>query len=136
MTRSEQRLLFQLASHHLVNPRNELVVQRLLTHKGLIRIDPYPRLCAPELESLIRSVAVETHMDSVHNNAIRSPWRSIGPVVFILVMIVIAWLSWAAGGTMKALSAILLATVAFLGQIGQLVNIARTGFFDAPKSGG
>ena len=132
----EQRLLFQLASHHLVNPRNERVVQRLLSHKGLIRIDRYPRLARPELEPLIRAAAVETHMDSVHSGAAKSPWRSMGPVVFILLMIVIAWLSWAAGGTMKALSAILLATVAFLGQIGQLVNIARSGFLGGPKSDG
>jgi len=136
ITESEQRLLFQLASHHLVNPRNERVVQRLLARKGLIRIDPYPRLFSPELKPLIRAAAVETHMDSVHSAAGKSPWRTIGPVVFIILMMVIAWLSWAAGGTMKALSAILLATVAFLGQIGQLVNIARAGFLGAPKGDG
>jgi hypothetical protein len=131
---SEQRLLFQLASRHLVNPKNERVVQRLLSHKGLIRIDRYPRLARPELEPLIRAAAVETHMDSVHGGAGKSPWRSMGPVAFILLMIVIAWLSWAAGGTMKALSAILVATVAVLAQIGQLANIARTGFLGSPKS--
>jgi hypothetical protein len=134
---SDQRLLFQLASHHLVNPKNERVVQRLLSHKGLIRIDRYPRLARPDLEPLIRAAAVETHMDSVHSGAVKSPWRSMGPVLFIILMIVIAWLSWAAGGAMKALSAILLATVAFLSQIGQLVNIARTGFLGGgPKSDG
>jgi hypothetical protein len=136
LSMSEQRLLFQLASHQLVNPRNERVVQRLLTRKGLLRVDPYPMLSGPELEPLIRVAAVETHMDSVYSGAGKSPWRSAGPVAFIILMIVIAWLSWAAGGTMKALSAILLATVAFLGQVGQLLTIARSGFLNAPKSGG
>jgi hypothetical protein len=40
-------------------------------------------------------------------------------------MILIAGLSWAAGGSMKALSAVLVGTVALLGQIMQLINFAR-----------
>jgi hypothetical protein len=48
----------------------------------------------------------------------------------------IAWLSWAAGGSMKAISAILVATVAVLSQLAQLFNFARTGLPPPAKDAG
>jgi hypothetical protein len=132
LSRPEQLLLYQLTFNHFVNPRNEATVE-LLLKRDLIRIDPYPKLRSPEIGRFIRSVETNAHFEELRSTATRGVWKTIGLPLFIVLMILIAWLSWAAGGTMKALSAILLATIAFLGQISQLVSIARTGFSGTPK---
>jgi hypothetical protein len=132
LSRPEQLLLYQLTLNHFVNPRNEGTVE-LLLKRDLIRIDPYPRLRSAEIGRFIRCVETNAHFEELRSTATRGVWKTIGLPLFIVLMILIAWLSWAAGGTMKALSAILLATIAFLGQISQLVSIARSGFSGTPK---
>jgi hypothetical protein len=133
LSHAEQSVLYQLSLQHIVSPRNEAAILRLLQRR-LIVIDPFPRLRSEELGAYIRSVDTKAFSEELARTADKGTWRRIGPPLFVLLMVLIAWLSWAQGGVLKALSAIVIATGAFLGQIMQLLSLARTGF--APKSAG
>jgi hypothetical protein len=135
LSRPEKLLLYQLALHRIVNPRNAATVELLLEKKGLIRIDPFPKIQSVALEQLIRGAETSAQFEELQSTATKGTWKTVGPPLFIVLMVVIAWLSWSAGGTMKAVSAILLATVAFLGQMSQLIAMVRSGFMGTPKGG-
>jgi hypothetical protein len=133
LPQSARLLLYQLSLQQLANPRNESSVELLLNH-GLISVDPFPKVRTPELRKLVLNAEPATAFADLQNRASKGAWKIIGPALFIGLMIMVAWLSWAAGGIMKAVSAILLATVAFLGQIAQLIALARGGFVRSPSA--
>ena len=126
LSRSEHLALYQLARGELINPRSFGVLEKPM-REGLIRLDPWPVLASPDLKDSILHAESESDFERWQREAGDSPWRTIRGPLFIVIMVVIAWLSWTAGGSMKALMAVLVATAAFLGQIVQLVNFARGG---------
>lgn len=101
-----------------------------LYDQGLLRFDHW--LCLRQgkhdrhglRRRILAEISPEDYARSRHE-APRNLWRSLRTPLFVLLMILIAGLSWAAGGSMKALSAVLVGTVALLGQIMQLINFAR-----------
>jgi hypothetical protein len=122
-----QRLaLYQLARDEIINPRNFAALEKPLS-ADLIKLDHWPEPRTDDLKERILHAERESDFKDWQRAAGNSPWRTIRGPLFIVLMVVIAWLSWAAGGSMKALLAILVATGAFLGQIVQLVNFARGG---------
>jgi hypothetical protein len=131
LNQSERLALYQLARGELINPRNFAVLEEPM-REGMISLDPLPALSSSELKDSILHAESESDFESWQREARDSPWRAIRVPLFIVIMVMIAWLSWAAGGSMKALMAVLVATAAFLGQIVQLVNFARGGA-TAPK---
>jgi len=135
LARPERLVLYQIASGHLANPRNEVVVDRLFA-EGLIHLAPWPALRWPELEQLILRSETAREFAQWQKDAAKGVWKTIRVPLFIFLMVLIAWLSWAAGGSMKAISAILLAAVALLSQLTQLFNFARTGVPPPTKGAG
>jgi hypothetical protein len=134
LTQPERLVLYQLASDHLVNPRNEAPIERLLA-LGLIQLRPWPRLAWPEMKDWILHSQSTAEFKAWQSDAGKGTWKTIRVPLFILLMALIAWLSWAAGGSAKALSAVLLATIALLGQLAQLFNFIRTGGIQGGKTG-
>jgi hypothetical protein len=136
LSHEEKLLSYHLALHRLPNPRNEVVIEiEQLVNRDLMEIAPFPRLKSEQLAQFVLRAQSRSDFAELQNKATRSAWKTAGPIVFIVLMVFIAWLSWTAGGVMKAVSAILLATVAFLGQIAQLIAMARSGFSSPPKPG-
>jgi hypothetical protein len=129
---SERLALYQIASGELVNPRNESAIQTLLDSQ-LIRLNPWPTLRWEELKPLILRAQSAAEFEQWQRDARRGTWKTVRIPLFILLMVIIAWFSWAAGGSMKALSAILAAAIALLTQLVQLFNFARGS--GAQKSG-
>jgi hypothetical protein len=124
LNRSERLALYQIARGELINPRNFAALEKPL-RADMIRFGPWPVPKPPELKDSILHAERDSDFLKWQRDAGDSTWRTIRGPLFIVIMVVIAWLSWAAGGSMKALMAILVATAAFLGQIVQLVNFAR-----------
>jgi hypothetical protein len=134
LSHPEQLLLYQLARGQIPNSHSDAAVKKLL-EKGLVKLDPWPKLSWDESEArLVLGAEKPDDFQAWEKAAAKGAWQTIRPVLFIVLMVLIAWLSWAAGGSMKALSAILLATGAFLAQLSQLVNFVRGGFGGTPKS--
>lgn len=134
----EQITLYQMALDQFPNPKNEAVIDDLLEdgppERVLIRVAPWPMLRWPDkLPQLIKRSETLAEFERQQTDAARGVWKNIRGPLFILLMVLVAWLSWAAGGSMKALSAVLVATAAFLGQIGQLVNFIRSGGSSSAK---
>jgi hypothetical protein len=126
LSEPERLALYQIARGDLINPRNLAVLEKPM-REGLVVLDPFPVLSPSDLKDSILRRESESDLERLQREAGDSPWRTIRGPLFIVIMVVIAWLSWAAGGSMKALMAVLVATAAFLGQIVQLVNFARGG---------
>lgn len=126
LSQAEQLALYQIARRELINPRSFAVLETPM-REGLIRLDPWPVLASPDLKDSILHAESESDFERWQREAGDSAWRTIRGPLFIVIMVVIAWLSWTAGGSMKALMAVLVATAAFFGQIAQLVNFARGG---------
>ena len=102
---------------------------------GLIQLDPWPELRWPELRPVVLASESAGEFARWQRDASKGAWRTVRVPLFVLLMVLVAWLTWAAGGSMKAMYAILLASVAFLGQLAQLFNFARTGGTTPAKSG-
>jgi hypothetical protein len=127
-------LLYQLASRRIPNPRADAAIDELLERR-LVHLDPWPKVRWPKkVEPLILHAQTTDEFHAWERNATRGLWRTLRPILFIALMVLIAVLSWAAGGSMRALSAILVATAAFLGQLSQLAGFIRGGLSSPPKS--
>ncbi len=124
LSRAEHLVLYQIASEQIVNPRNTKPVKDLLA-QNFIRLNPWPVLANDDFKEYILQAHTPAEYGQWQHEAAKGLWRTVRIPLFIFLMIVIAWLSWAAGGSMKAISAILAATVAFIGQLAQLLNFAR-----------
>jgi hypothetical protein len=57
----------------------------------------------------------------------------LASVVLLMVLAGVAWFSWAAGDTLKIVSAVMVAALAFVGQIGQALNLVRNGLGGGAK---
>jgi hypothetical protein len=57
--------------------------------------------------------------------ASQSVWRSVRTPLLIVLVLVVGWLVWTAGDYVQAFSAVLVAAIALLGQLGQVMNLVR-----------
>ncbi|MGH8177511.1 MAG: cache domain-containing protein [Steroidobacter sp.] len=129
-TRTERLLLYQLATDRLANPRNQVVIDRLVA-RGLVAFDPWPKIVDPDFESFVRTAETSKDLAEWQRDAARMSGKKTRTVVIaailILALIAVLWFSWTAGDQLKIVSAILAASVAFLSQMGQALNFVRSG---------
>jgi hypothetical protein len=128
----DRLVLYQVATGHLVNPRNEAAVDRLMDG-GWISLQPWPRLSNERIKRLVLDAQRPAEFASWQSEAGRGMWKTIRLPLFILLMLVVAWLNWTSGAVVRGLTAVLFATVASLGPVAQIISLARSGFGQSGK---
>jgi hypothetical protein len=129
-TRSQRMLLYQIARGYLANPRHGETLGELIA-AGLVVIDPLPLLADRGFATFILTAETADEFRQWQREASRSGWKTIrnvlASVVLLMVLAGVAWFSWAAGDTLKIVSAVMIAALAFVGQISQALNLVRNG---------
>ncbi|HZF16423.1 MAG TPA: hypothetical protein VE046_10810 [Steroidobacteraceae bacterium] len=130
---AERLMLFQLACGHLPNPRNDIIVLRLI-RRGLVYLDPRPKLVSNQLQRFVRAAEPAELFAKWQHEASRSLWTSLKVPVFVVLMVIVAWLNWTMGEQFRAVSAVFIGTIAFLSQLVQFVGLSR-GVATDPSAG-
>lgn len=142
----ERLALYQIASGHLVNPRNEAAMEQLI-ERGFIRerwfirvgMSPLRRVCMPpQLRwKILGRFVLHSETPAVFNTwasvRSKSAWKAIRLPLLISLIAFVLWIAWSAGSTLEILSAVLGGTVALLGQITQIFNFGRSAAAPPPK---
>jgi hypothetical protein len=123
-TRDERLLLHQLATGRFANPANHQVTERLI-RGGLVALDPWPRLTDAGFGRYIRTAETRHDFSEWQREASQGAWKRVKTPLLLVLLIVVGWLIWTAGDYVQAFSAILVAAVALLGQVGQVMNLVR-----------
>lgn len=132
-TRVERLLLYHLASGRLPNPTNRDAIDDLVID-GILEVRAWPAIAGPRIadrdfELFVRTAETTKDLSDWQRDASRTTWKTLRTSVLtsllLLLLVVVVWFSWAAGDTLKVVSAVLLAAVGFMGNLGNMLNFMR-----------
>jgi hypothetical protein len=123
-TRDERLALFQIASGRFPNPLNELVLDHLM-RRDLVVLEPAPALKSNAMRRFVLNAEPQWRFDEWSRVAAEGPWQSLRMPLFIVLMLVIAWIAYSAGETFQAMSAVLVGVLGFVGQVLRAVGYVR-----------
>jgi hypothetical protein len=135
LTRDERLMLYQLAHHRLPNAAGAEVLEHLL-ERGLAVCDPSPRIASMALARFVRRAEAEGVLDREMTKAARGTWTSIRAPLFLVVLLGLAWLAYAASDTFNLLYAVLVGALGFATNLLQAAGYLRGGGAGGPKGPG
>ena len=122
-TTGERVLLYQLANGRIVHSQNSALEE--LDALRLIAYEPWPKIADAGFAKFVRTAEPPKVMSAMHRSAGQASHR-IGRIVVVLMLLIAAiGISWAAGNTLKFATGILVAALAFVGQITQAISLVR-----------
>lgn len=123
-TVAERLALYQLARRKIPNPGNEETL-RTLVRRGLLRYRPGPVLVSRALERFTLEAEAPSVFAEWQLDASDGTWNSLrGPLVLMLLLLLAA-LSYSSGHTLTALSAGLTTVLAALGSLLNAMKLVR-----------
>lgn len=123
-TVAERLALYQLAKGEIPNPRYPDTLSALAV-RGLVRYKPAPQIASKALERFVLEAEAPSVFAEWQDDAAQGVWQSLrGPLVLIILLLV-AWLSYSAGQVFAALAAVLTSTLSFAGNIFSAANLLK-----------
>ncbi|MGQ0503147.1 MAG: hypothetical protein ACT4P0_11170 [Panacagrimonas sp.] len=123
-TVAERLALYQLAQREIPNPRYPDTLAAL-AHRGLVRNRPAPEIASAALRRFVLEAEAPSVFAEWQEDAAQGAWQSLrGPLVLVILLLV-AWLSYSAGQVFAALAAVLTSTLSFAGNIFSAVNLLK-----------
>jgi len=122
----ERLALYHLARNHCLNPQNAAVIEQLL-RKRLITLRPDPQLASEALRRFILGAETRQLFERWSQDAQTGIWQTLRVPLFVVLMLLVAWMAYSAGDVFKAASAVLAGTLGFLGQAVRAMSFVRGG---------
>lgn len=121
-TREERLALYHLAQGKLINMSNHRVVEHLL-RRGLVVFEPEPRIKSVSLTEFILNAELAGRMEAWAAEAAEGLWQSLRVPIFVVLMLVVAWIAYSSGDAFQAVVALVATSVAVIGQALRLLGM-------------
>ncbi len=123
-TREERLALYQLARGWSINTKNSRVLEHLV-RRGFVVLEPMPRIVNDTLVEFILHSEEPGRFEMWQTEASEGIWQTLRFPIFIIFMLLIAWLAYSAGDVFETLAAILASTLGFFATIVRAIGFAR-----------
>ena len=124
-SREDKLALFQLSKGCFVNPANQRVLSHLM-RRGLIELGPHPRIASEAFREFVSAAELPGKFEDWEREASEGIWQSLRLPLFIVVMLLAAWIAYSSGEVFQALAALLASTLGFTANLLRAVGYVRT----------